>query len=367
MTLTVARQPLAAALADLRRLSTRAITIPVLRTVRLAAAGGVLTAQATDMDVWQEVSLPCEGDLPACCPDGERIAAAVAGAAGERLSLALVGERLALRHEAGRGAVTCLPGDEFPCRPPVRGDAKAEIDGADLALLIGRVAYAVCADQTRHHICGAFLEADAARGRLLLTATDGHRLAHAECPAAVSGASPGVTIPRTTLDRLAKAKGAVRLALSERQVEAAWEGAVLCSRLIDGSFPEWRRIVPRRDDDAVAIDLAEMGEAAARVGWATVDKACPVWLSVNGKGSYLAARGADGDEGFATLASASDRRLSQGFNGRFLRDACEAVGGEALVSVARDWVLAEPVGRDGELHVLGGFKMSPIEMEAADA
>jgi DNA polymerase-3 subunit beta len=371
MTLTVARAPLAAALAELRRGLSRATTIPVLKTIRLEAANGVLLCQGTDMDVWREIAVPCQGHLPACCPDGERIAAAVSSAAGADVTLAFSNGRLAVRHDAGRGAVACLPADEFPRRPRTEPAATVDVEAADLAALVGRVAHAVSADQVRHCLCGAFLELDAAAGRITLTATDGHRLAHSSCPAAVSGdGAIAVIVPSRALDALAKAGDAVRLSLAERQIEAAWDGNVLCSRLIDGTFPEWRRVVPERDPEPVAVDLGALGEAVGRVAWAADDKHASVWLGVNGSGSYVAARGGSGQEARAALDVSSPQPLAGGFNSRQLGDACGAIGGRAALSLGGGdgrVLRLDPEDRPDDRFVVVGVAMTAIEGGEADA
>jgi DNA polymerase-3 subunit beta len=367
MTLTVARAPLAAALAELRRGLSRATTIPVLKTIRLEAANGVLLCQGTDMDVWREIAVPCQGHLPACCPDGERIAAAVSYAAGADVALALSGDRLAVRHDAGRATVGCLPAAEFPPRPRTEPAATVDVDGADLAALVQRIAHAVSAEQTRHYLCGAFLELDADRGRISFTSTDGHRLAHSSCPATVAGdAAIAVIIPSRALDALAKVRGAVRLSVAARHLEAAWDGNVLCSRLIDGQFPEYRRVIPQADPEPVAVDLGALGEALVRVAWAASDdKASAVWLSVNGAGSWVAARATDGGHAArATLDVSSPRAIASGFNGRYLRDACEAAGGRASLSVSGTILRLDPDDRPDDRFVVIGLRMTPIKQEA---
>jgi DNA polymerase-3 subunit beta len=369
MTLTVARAPLASALAELRRGLHRATTIPILRAIRLAAANGTLTAQATDMDLWHEVAVPCEGHLAACCPDGERIAAAAASAAGETVTLAPTNDRLTLRHEAGRATIACLAADEFPVRPRTEPRATLDVEGADLAALIGRVAHAVSTDQTRYYLNGALLELQVGGGRILLTATDGHRLAHSSCPVAITGdARATAIVPRQALERLARAKGAVRVSLAADRIEAAWEGHVLASRLIDGTYPEWRRVVPQADAEPVILETAALGAAVDRVAWAARDKTSSVWLSINGTGSYVAARGEhDGHEARATLDAASPRRLEGGFNGRYLADLCEAAGGRGALSLVGQVLRLDPEDRPDDRLVVIGLRMTAIGTGDADA
>jgi DNA polymerase-3 subunit beta len=213
-----------------------------------------------------------------------------------------------------------------------------QIAAADLRTLVDRSFFAISTEETRYYLNGIFLHAAKREGVKVLraVATDGHRLARVEAPLP-SGAEgiPGVIVPRKTVAELRRlideSTDSVRIALSESKIRFAFDGAVLTSKLIDGTFPDYERVIPTGNDRVLEVDCRAFANAVDRVSTISSERSRAVKLSV--KRGHLTLSTTSPDNGSATeeleVAYTGDD-IDVGFNARYVLDITQQIDGDAL-------------------------------------
>ena len=132
----------------------------------------------------------------------------------------------------------------------------------DLRRLVDKTRFAISTEETRYYLNGIYLHAAKSNGIAMLraVATDGHRLAQVESPLPEGAAGmAGVIIPRKTIAEIRKlideTAEDVQIALSDTKIRFAFDGGVLTSKLIDGTFPDYQRVIPADNDKVLEVDL----------------------------------------------------------------------------------------------------------------
>ncbi len=178
--------------------------------------------------------------------------------------------------------------------------------------LIDRTRFAISTEETRYYLNGIFLHAAESEGTRLMraVATDGHRLARVEEPLPEgAGAMPGVIVPRKTVNELRKlldeVTGNVDVALSDTRIQFHLDAVLLTSKLIDGTFPEYERVIPRGNDKVLRVGVKDFSDAVARVAAISSERSRPVKLSVSRNLLILSA--SSPEQGTASEELDSDR------------------------------------------------------------
>ena len=342
MKLTIERADLLRSLGHIQSVVERRNTIPILANVMLRAEGERLELTATDMDleivesVAALVHRPGATTAPAHTlydivrklPDGSQV------------DIDCTGDPATLSLRAGRSSfrLGCLPVEDFPSM--AEGDLPHSFAFAtkDLMALLDRTRFAVSTEETRYYLNGIYLHAaasaDIGQPAIRAVATDGHRLARVEMPLP-DGADgmPGIIVPRKTVGELRKlledAADPVLVSLSDSKIRFAFGAVVVTSKLIDGVFPEYERVIPSANDKIMEVDGKSFAEAVDRVSTIATDKSRAVKLSLQGATLTLSATGAENGSATEALEVAyrSDP-LEIGFNARYLLDITQQIEGD---------------------------------------
>lgn len=324
---------LAAALQRLLQAMERRNSIPILSNVRLNAGGGRLTLTGTDLDmVYSETLSAYVGPAFDTTVEALALAGLVKGASS--VVFEAPEPRLGVVVNGARADLPTLPATDFPVMEPPADAASALVDAAALRGALGAVQYAISTEETRYYLNGAYLHFPVEHGRpvMRLVATDGHRLAMATEDAPTWDKPPaGIIIPRKAVCWLAKhlpAEGEVMLESSAERLTVTLPNGTFATKLVDGSYPDYPRIVPRdpgsweiRIDDAKAFaaDLSRLMTISA-------EKSRSVRLFAAAGEVEGTVRNMEMAQVRATLpavhAGAEDREI--GFNGRYLLDAVTA-------------------------------------------
>jgi DNA polymerase-3 subunit beta len=285
MNFTIEANTLKAALPRAVKAAARRSTIPILGHVQLTAqpaedgAAALLRIATTDMDVWLAQTLPIElSEAGAVAVPADRLAAIAASApAGGDVRFDLRGGLLQVACGAARYRLPSLPAADFPAPPEAAEVESFEIAGGALARLLGVVAPAISTEETRYYLCGACWLAVQGEGfyvGLRLVATDGCRLHYIDGPEIPAPSLPaeGALLPRASCNlvrgMLAEADPVtVATAPAHMRFEAALGAArlALTSRLIDGTFPDYQRVVAPPGEPAIEIDREALLAALRRV------------------------------------------------------------------------------------------------------
>lgn len=314
--LTVSATKLAEALGRISRVISSSSNIPALKFVHLEALGGELRLDATDTDIRLGVRIEAEGVLaPILAPVGPFLAT-IKGRGGD-VRLEMVGDRLKVACGRARVTLATLPADSLPMMtaPNAAGVERATVDAEALKTVLSFCEHAICREEARHYLQGIYM--DAAEG--CCVATDGHRLALRRT--SDLGNLPSVILPAKSVKVLLAMldEGEVEIAGDERLWTFEAAGWRMITKLIDGTYPNYQRVIPEWDEETVIeFDrepfLIELATVATFAG----DKTKSIRLEKKGGLVTLSAK-ADGDEAAAEVeCDGADRVL--GVNAQYLAD-----------------------------------------------
>ncbi|WP_149538436.1 DNA polymerase III subunit beta [Siccirubricoccus phaeus] len=341
MKFTVERALLLKALAHVQSVVERRNTIPILANVLLAAQEGSLKLTATDMEIavvedlaGVQVARPGRTTAPAATlyeivrklPDGAKV------------ELDHAGGDAPLRLRAGRfnTDLAVLPVEDFPSMTEGKLPHGFALPAGQLRELIDRTRFAISTEETRYYLNGIFLHATESEGARVLraVATDGHRLARVEEPLPEGAAGmPGVIIPRKTVNEVRKlaeeTQDEIAVKLSDTKIRFDIGTVQLTSKLIDGTFPEYDRVIPRGNDKVLKVLKKEFAEAVGRVAAISSERSRPVKLSIDRNHLLLSASSAEQGQAQEELDSDvvkyESSPLEIGFQARYLNDITDQI------------------------------------------
>jgi DNA polymerase-3 subunit beta len=343
MKLKADRATLLKALAHVQSVVERRNTIPILANVMIAVRDGRLTLTATDMEiaVVEEVAASTSRNGACTAPAATLYEIVRKLPDDAAVELDHPGGDAPLKLRAGRYATSlvALPVEDFPSMNAGTLPHRFGLPVVALRGLIDRTRFAISTEETRYYLNGIYLHAAESEGAKVLraVATDGHRLARVEEPLPDGAAGlPGVIIPRKTVAELRKLldehTGEVEVALSDTRVQFHVGPVMLTSKLIDGTFPEYERVIPRDNDKVLRVGKRDFSDAVARVAAISSERSRPVKLSL--ARDLLVLSAASPDQGTASEELDAERvkyeasPLEIGFQARYLNDITDQIAGE---------------------------------------
>jgi DNA polymerase III subunit beta len=347
MRVILERSNLLKSLNHVHRVVERRNTIPILSNVLLSANGASLELKATDLDleVTEATAATVEQagattvpahllyDIVRKLPDGAEV----------MLKLDEGGNAMSVVSGRSSFRLQCLPQADFPELSAGNFSHMFRLDSAELKRLIDKTQFAISTEETRYYLNGIYLHTHEEGGKLKLraVATDGHRLARTETEApAGSEGMPGIIIPRKTVSELQKLVDAPDIAvateLSDTKIRFTIGSVVLTSKLIDGTFPDYQRVIPTGNDKKLVIDRQSFSQAVDRVSTISTERGRAVKMSIASGQVTLTVNNPDSGSATEELAADYDADpLEIGFNARYLLDvAGQLSGGEACFMLA---------------------------------
>ncbi len=341
MKLKADRATLLKALAHVQSVVERRNTIPILANVMIAVRDGKLSLTATDMEiaVVEDVAATSSRNGACTAPAATlyEIVRKLPDGADVELDHPGGDAQLALR--AGRYATSLvvLPVDDFPSMTAGVLPHRFNLSAQTLRALVDRTRFAVSTEETRYYLNGIYLHAAESEGTKVLraVATDGHRLARVEEPLPEGAETmPGVIIPRKTVNELRKlideVNGNVEIALSDTRIQFKVDQILRTSKLIDGTFPEYERVIPRGNDKVLRVGKKDFADAVGRVAAISSERSRPVKLSL--ARDLLTLSAASPEQGTASEELDADHvkydsgPLEIGFQARYLNDITDQIG-----------------------------------------
>ncbi len=351
MRLTIERGALLRSLAHVQSVVERRNTIPILSNVQLEADGGQLTLTATDLDIAINEGVAADAQVPGATTTPAHTFYDIVRKLpdGSQIEISQDEDASRLKLVAGRSEFTlaCLPTEDFPVMAEDDLDHQFSLSSADLKRIIDKTRFAISTEETRYYLNGIYLhvvEADATDNGTAVfraVATDGHRMAQVDLPMP-DGAQgmPGIILPRKTVTELRKLlddpvteededdSTVVQIALNETKIRFRVGNAVLTSKLIDGTYPDYRRVVPEGNDQILEIDGTEFAEAVDRVATISSEKSRAVKLSISKDKVVISVNSPDQGTGTEEVgAKYEGTPMEIGFNARYLLDITAQVEG----------------------------------------
>jgi DNA polymerase-3 subunit beta len=337
MKATIERATLLKSLGHVQSVVERRNTIPILSNVLIEASeDGSLRLMATDLDLQVDESVPANiaqagattvsahtfFDIVRKLPEGSQVE--ISAAEGK------------MQVVAGRARfnLSTLPRDDFPVIAEGELPTKFELPAATLRQIIDKTKFAISSEETRYYLMGIFLHV--ADDMLKAAATDGHRLARITLPKP-DGADgmPDIIIPRKCVTELRKLldelEGTVEVSLSATKVRFGLGSAVLTSKLIDGTFPDYNRVIPTGNDKLLKLDPKTFAAGVDRVSTIASEKTRAVKMAVDRDKVTLSVTSPENGLAVEELpADYGSDSLEIGFNARYLMDILGEIDGDVV-------------------------------------
>jgi DNA polymerase-3 subunit beta len=343
MKVTVERAELLKSLSHVHRVVERRNTVPILANVLLRAENAKLSFKATDLDleVIETVAAEVNPGGVTTVPAHMFYEIVRKLPEGAQIVLEASGDRAVLSIRAGRSRFTLqtLPESDFPDLAAGDLTHKFTVGAADLKRLIDKTQFAISTEETRYYLNGIYLHtAGAGKGLMLrAVATDGHRLAQFElaAPPGTEG-MPGIIVPRKTVGEVQRlidnGEGEVTVELSQSKIRFTFGGVVLTSKLIDGTFPDYSRVIPLGNDKRLEVDKKEFEQAVDRVSTVASERGRAVKLALSAGRLVLSVTNPDSGSATEELEVGYDSDpLDIGFNSRYLLDIAAQLEGDTAV------------------------------------
>jgi DNA polymerase-3 subunit beta len=342
MKATIERATLLKCLSHVQSVVERRNTIPILSNVLIEASGvGAVKIMATDLDIqvvetMNAVSVDVAGAITVSAHLLFDIARKLQD--GSQVSLEVTDNRMTVKAGRSRFSLPTLPRDDFPVI--VEGDLPTsfELPAATLAELIDRTRFAISTEETRYYLNGIFLHVS--DDELKAAATDGHRLARytLKRPDGAEG-MPDVIVPRKCVAELRKlleesldTNVLIDLSASKVRFTLGGEnGVVLTSKLIDGTFPDYSRVIPTGNDKLLRLDPRTFYEGVDRVATIATEKTRAVKISLDNDRVTLSVTSPDNGTAAEELpADYKSEGIEIGFNANYLKDILAQIDGDTV-------------------------------------
>lgn len=336
---TVEKSQLLKSLARLQSIVEKRNTIPILSNIKLEAKAEKLVLTATDMDisaseiivanVAQEgsVTVPAHTtyDIVRKIPDGSQI---------ELFLDAAKSNQLTLKSGKAKFNLPCLPASEFPSISEGQLQNNFNISAADLGNLIDKTKFAVSTEETRYYLNGIYMHV--IDGKLRAVATDGHRLARVELNAPQGSAEmPGIIIPRKTVNEVRKiiegVAGEVKISLSKSKIRFDFAETTFISKLIDGTFPDYDKVIPKANEKMLEVDTKSLNQAVDRVSTIATENKAVKFSIKPGQLTLTCTNPENGTAVEEIPAKYTADEVEIGFNYRYVLDMLTGIDGETAL------------------------------------
>jgi DNA polymerase-3 subunit beta len=343
MKLSIERAILLKAVSQAQSVVERRNTIPILANVLIEAKGDNVSFRATDLDIeildrvtgvverpgTSTVSAVTLHEIVRKLPDGSLVTLADDGASG-RLTV-----------EAGRSnfSLATLPKEDFPEMTTSEYMVDFTVSAMTLRRLFDKSKFAISTEETRYYLNGVYLHvAEDDDGEVLrCVATDGHRLARIDADLPENAKQmPGIIVPRKTVGEVRKLldddDAQIVVSVSETKVRFATQDVTLTSKVIDGTFPDYSRVIPSGNTRKLEVDAADFAKAVDRVATVSSERSRAVKMSLDEDRLILSVNAPDSGAAEEELAVAyGDEKLEIGFNAKYLLEIASQVDRENAV------------------------------------
>ncbi|WBX85401.1 DNA polymerase III subunit beta [Sphingosinicella microcystinivorans] len=326
MKATVERATLLKCLGHVQSVVERRNTIPILSNVLIEVENNGLKLMATDLDLQVVDSIAAQVETPGATTVSAHTLFDIVRKLpeGSQVEIAVSGDKMSIAAGRARFNLATLPRDDFPMIAESDLPTKFQLPAETLKQIIDKTRFAISTEETRYYLNGIFMHV--VDGKLFAVATDGHRLARValDAPAGADG-MPDIIVPRKCVAEVRKlldeVTGEIEVSLSSTKIRFRAGTAVLTSKLIDGTFPDYSRVIPTKNDRLLKVDTKSLAEGVDRVAAIATEKTRAVKMSIDRDRIVLSVTspetGTAAEEVPADYASDS---LDVGFNARYLLD-----------------------------------------------
>jgi len=366
--IVVQRDAFLPALALCQRVVERRNTISILSNLLIRAEGGTLTLQSTDLDMQVSATI-------ACTLAGPSVATTLPAASlhdivrklPDKAEINLTGDASQWTISAGRSKfkLPCLPASDMPEMPTASCDDEFVLSAETLKKMVATVSFAISTEETRYYLNGIHWHRQGEKD-LIAVATDGHRLSRLPIALAEALDLPTAILPRKLVNQLSHIlpdKGDVRIGLSESKVSFRFDDVTLVSKLLDGTFPDYMRVVPTENGNRFLVDRQALFAAIDRVNTVLASGHAVKFTFADGETTLSVVNPDTGsaEETVATQCLAGEP-VTIGFNGRYCLDMLSAATSENVVFELGDAGSPARILQDGADDTSPWFVIMPMRV-----
>ena len=352
MKFSIDKSALLSALQHVHSVVERRNTIPILSNVLIEAKEDGVYLTATDMDiaVIEKIDLEkSEVVQLGTITTSAQMLYDIVRKLPENIKVELLSEkndRLGIKASSSSFALNCLPAEDFPSISQEEFKYSFSTDANDLIRLIDKTSFAMSLEETRYYLNGIYLHAvnDSGGDKLRTVSTDGHRLSRVDMNIP-EGANeiPGVIIPRKTIMEIRKLledhSDNINLSLSENKIKLSFSNVILTSKLLDGTFPDYSRVIPEQNDKTVTISNQLLSEAVDRVSTVSTDKTRAIKVNISKNNLVVSATNPDKGSASESLEVIYDgEEVEIGFNSKYVLDVARQIKGNEIIIKLSDSV-----------------------------
>ncbi|PVV06635.1 MAG: DNA polymerase III subunit beta [gamma proteobacterium symbiont of Ctena orbiculata] len=317
-------------------------TLPILANILVNAGNGNIQLTATDLEVElkTEAKVECDGEADFTIPARKLLDICKALPESAPITLDVSEDKVKLQSGRSRFTLSLLPARDYPVIEPTPSNSVMSINEATLNRLIEKTQFAMAQQDVRYYLNGMLLEIN--KGDLRTVATDGHRLAMSQSTKSVpEEISQQLILPRKAVIELgrllADRDGDIKIEMSNNYIRVLLEKAVFTSKLIDGRFPEYQRVMPTGSDKEVEADRANLRQSLTRASILSNEKYKGIRFDLKENLLQLQAHNPEQEESEEELeVKYSGDELKIGFNVGYLLDAINAIGEESIIIELKD-------------------------------
>lgn len=342
MKIVTERENLLEPLQQIANVVERRQTLPILANILINASNGKLQMTATDLEVElkTQATAECDGEADFTVPARKLLDITKALPESAKISIDVEGDKVKLKSGRSRFSLGVLPAQDYPVIEPTPSNSVLTINESLLKRLIEKTQFAMAQQDVRYYLNGMLLEIS--KGDIRTVATDGHRLALSQSSEAVTkDIDIQVIMPRKAvieLGRLLKDQDSeVKIELSSSYIKVLLNNAVFTSKLIDGRFPEYQRVMPSGADKEVEAEKIVLRQSLTRASILSNEKYRGIRFSLQTDMLQLQAHNPEQEEAEEELeVSYQGSELKIGFNVGYLLDALSAIDEESVIIELKD-------------------------------
>lgn len=367
MLFTVERNHFLKALIHITGVVERRNTVPILSHLLLDGEGGTLTLTATDLDleITEDIAAVIErpGRLALQAHTLHDIVRKFRDGAQVKIEADDDNTSVTISSGHAKFQLQTLSADDFPRLEADEFSTRFEIKASLIKLLLEKTRFAMSVEETRYYLNGVFMHPVQEEGEhfLRMVATDGHRLARCqvELPSGADDVD-GVIIPRKTVNELYRLTESgdenILVEMSDQKIRFHLQGVVLMSKVIDGTFPDYVRVIPQGNNLKLSVINSDFRAAVDRVAILSSEKGKAVKLSTDKDQLVVSVNNPDSGRAEEELvAEYDDQPIEIGFNARYLLDIAGLIDGETATFLMSDPgapTIVQDMGNEGALYVI---------------
>ena len=369
---TVEKEALLGALGQANAVISRNGSIPILLNVLIEAGGDGITIRATDLDIEASydvrAELEADGSVTVPCSVLHDIVRKMPNGVPIRIDMD-AGERLRVRCGRAEFDIPTLPAEDFPMMGRSSFEVEFEMPSETFRSLFDRTRFAVANEETRYFLNGVYLHVeegranddDAPRPVLRAVATDGHRLALSQTDLPeMEGRMPGVIVPRKTvleMNKMLNSKAStVRVSVSATKIRLAMIGTSVTSKVVDGVFPPYQRIIPMANPKKLVIPGDDLGAVIDRISTISSGKGGAIKMEISEDSILFSVRTPENGLASESAGAAySDEPMEIGFNAKYLSEIAGQIGEKNMdihMDGSQNAILVRKDGERDSLYVL---------------